>query len=612
MNFIKYFLLISVFYIVSLQTNANDKTNFSDLIKTKWKCISVTSGNSGVIHELEKDDFLIFDKDSNTFQFDFVQENPNVSGSYILHDSTIILSFTTKLLEKDIDSIAFKVIDDVPELIFYYNGQIVTQIRKSEIQYQQFIREFNIDYCNVDTLVINDRGVSYLYVNTEGNVAVPLQQVKESSFIITLLRGLLGIIVVLFIAYLFSSNRKAINWKAILVGLLIQIVIAILVLKVPFIQHGIEIVGKMFIKVLDFTKEGSTFLFKSFISDKVESPLINFAFWILPTIVFFSALTSVLYYYGIIQKVVYGMAWLMKKAMNLSGAESLSATGNIFLGQTESPLLIKAYLEKMTKSEILLVMVGGMATIAGGVLAIYIGFLGGDDPVQKMLFAKHLITASVMAAPGAVVAAKILVPQTEEVDESIKVGKDKIGSNVLEAISNGTSEGIKLAVNVAAMLLVFIAFVALVNFIFYKIGDYTSLNAWIMDITSGQYDKLSVQFILGYSLAPLTWLIGVPSADMALVGQLLGEKIILNELIAYKSLKEYIDLSAFASQKSVIISTYILCGFANIGSIGIQIGGIGAIAPGKRKMLSKLGMKALLGGTLASLLSATIVGVILS
>ncbi len=607
---IKY-LIAGIFFIFISQSKAAQTNEIKEIIKTKWKCVSVTSGNSGVTHEVEKDDFLIFE-DNNTFQFDYVQENPNVSGTYTINDSTIILSFKTKMLEKEIDSIAFKVIDDVPELIFYYKGQIVTGIKQNEIQYQRFIREFAIDYCTKDTLIINDRGVSYLYVNTIKQQR-PLHITEEpDSFMVSLFRGLLGIFVVLFIAYLFSSNRKAINWRSVLIGLSFQVIIAILVLKVPAIQYTFELIGKMFIKVLDFTKEGSTFLFKSFISDQVESPLINFAFWILPTIIFFSALTSVLYYYGIIQKIVYGMAWFMKKAMKLSGAESLSAAGNIFLGQTESPLLIKAYLDKMTKSEILLVMIGGMATIAGGVLAIYIGFLGGDDPVQRMLFAKHLITASVMAAPGAVVAAKILVPQTEKIDSSIKVSKEKIGSNVLDAISNGTTDGIKLAVNVAAMLLVFIAFVALINFLFFKLGDATSLNAWIQEHTSGQYDKLSIQFVLGYALAPLTWVLGVSSADIALVGQLLGEKLILNELIAYKSLKEYIDISAFASQKSVIISTYILCGFANIGSIGIQLGGIGAIAPGQRKTLSKLGLKALLGGTLASLLSATIVGIILS
>lgn len=394
------------------------------------------------------------------------------------------------------------------------------------------------------------------------------------------------------------------------IGLSFQILIAIAVLKISFIQNIFGFVGKLFIKILNFTEAGSEFVFGG-LAD-TESFGFIFAFQILPTIIFFSALSSVLFYYGIIQKLVYGLAWIMKKAMKLSGAESLSAAGNIFLGQTESPLLIKAYLDKMNRSEIMLVMVGGMATIAGGVLAIYIKFLGGTDPVAQMLFAKHLITASVMAAPGAVVTAKILVPQTEAIISTVKITKDKIGTNILAAITNGTTQGIRLAVNVGAMLLVFIAFIALLNYIILKIGDWTSINDAIANFTNGQYNQLSLQFILGYTLAPLTWLMGVCSQDMTLVGQLLGEKIILNELIAYKSLKEYIDIAAFTEQKSVIIATYILCGFANFGSIGIQLGGIGALAPNKKQMLSKLGFKALLGGGLASLLSATIVGMILS
>ncbi len=426
---------------------------------------------------------------------------------------------------------------------------------------------------------------------------------------LSIFRGLLGLLSVLLIAYLFSSNRKAISWRLVGIGLSFQILIAIAVLKIPFIQNIFEFIGKLFIKILYFTETGSEFVFGGLVDP--DSFGFIFAFQILPTIIFFSALSSVLFYYGIIQKLVYGLAWIMKKAMKLSGAESLSAAGNIFLGQTESPLLIKAYLDKMNRSEIMLVMVGGMATIAGGVLAIYIKFLGGTDPVAQMLFAKHLITASVMAAPGAVVAAKILVPQTEKIESEVKITKDRIGTNILAAITNGTTEGIKLAVNVGAMLLVFIAFIAMLNYIMLKIGDWTSLNDAIANFTNGQYDQLSLQFVLGYVLAPLTWLLGVCSQDMTLVGQLLGEKIILNELIAYKSLKEFIDIAAFTEQKSVIIATYILCGFANFGSIGIQLGGIGALAPNKKQMLSKLGFKALLGGGLASLLSATIVGMIL-
>ncbi|MCF8298478.1 MAG: Na+ dependent nucleoside transporter [Saprospiraceae bacterium] len=423
------------------------------------------------------------------------------------------------------------------------------------------------------------------------------------------LRGLLGIISILLIAFLFSTNRKAISWRTIGGALGLQLIIAIAVLKVPAIQSIIGVIGKMFIKVLNFTEVGSEFIFGGLIDPNTYGFI--FAFQILPTIIFFSALSSVLYYYGVIQKIVYAFAWVMTRLLKLSGAESLSAAGNIFLGQTESPLLIKAYLGKMNRSELNLVMVGGMATIAGGVLAIYIKFLGGDDPANQMLFARHLITASVMAAPGAVVLAKLLVPQTEDVNAAVKVSKNKIGSNILEAITNGTTEGVKLAVNVGAMLLVFLAFIAMLNFIFLKVGDWTHLNTLIANLTNGQYDSFSLQFILGYTLAPLMWLIGVNSADIAIVGQLLGEKIILNELIAYGSLRDFINVGAFEYQKSIIIATYILCGFANFGSIGIQLGGIGALAPEKRTVLSRLGFRALLGGALASVLSATIVGMIL-
>ncbi len=437
------------------------------------------------------------------------------------------------------------------------------------------------------------------------------EAVEGGFSLIAVLRGILGIGILLGLGYLISSQRRAINWRIIGIGLGIQFIIAVLVLKVSFFQNIIEFIGAMFLKILDFTQEGTSFLMASFISGEVESPLINFAFWVLPTIIFFSAITSILFYYGIIQKIVYGLAYLLKKALGISGAESLSATANIFLGQTESPLLIKEYLKNMNKSEIMLVMTGGMATIAGGVMAIYIGMLGGTDPASQLLFAKHLITASVMAAPGAVVASKLLVPQTEPIKSEITVSKDSIGSNVLDAISNGTLQGLKLAANVAAMLLVFIALIALVNFVLIKVGDWTSLNEVIMSATNGQYNGLTMQFILGYAMAPLTWAVGVSPDDMTVVGQLFGEKIILNELVAYTSLRELITINAFTHEKSMIMATYMLCGFANFSSIGIQLGGIGALAPNKRILLSKLGLRAMVGGALASLFSATMVGILL-
>jgi len=416
-------------------------------------------------------------------------------------------------------------------------------------------------------------------------------------------------VALLAIAWLFSSNRKAINWKLVGKGLLIQLVFAILVLKVDFVAYGFEIVSKIFTKIIGFTQEGTMFLFKNFDSGIIESSLINFVVMVLPTVIFFSALTSLFYYWGILQKVVYGFAWVMKKVMKLSGAESLAAAGNIFLGQTESPLLVKPYLNKMTDSELMCLMSGGMATIAGGVLAAYIGFLGGSDPVQQVYFAKHLLAASVMSAPAAVVAAKMLVPQTEKVNEDLTLPKEKIGANALEAIANGTTDGIRLAVNVAGMLLVFIALLATGNYILFKIGDWTSLNPIIASNTA--YDGLSFQLILGYLFAPLTWLMGVCKEDMVLVGQLLGEKTILNEFVAYVSLGELKMQGKFAEEKSIIMATYILCGFANIASIGIQIGGIGALAPQKKATLAKFGFKALIGGTLASLFTAVLVGILI-
>ena len=428
---------------------------------------------------------------------------------------------------------------------------------------------------------------------------------------VTLGRGALGMAVLILIAFLFSSNRKAINWKTVGIGLGIQIVIAIGVLKIPFVQAVFEAIGQVFVNILDFTRAGSQFLFEGLVVDMDTFGYI-FAFQVLPTIIFFSALTSVLFYLGVIQKVVKWLAWLLTKSLGISGAESLSIAGNIFLGQTEAPLLIKAYLEKMNKSEILLVMIGGMATVAGAVLAAYIGFLGGENQVLRLVFAKHLLAASVMAAPGAIIISKILYPQTENINTDVKVSQERIGANLLDAIANGTTEGLKHAVNVGAMLLVFVAFIAMINGILGGIGDWTSLNTWIA--ANSPYDKFSLEAILGTIFAPLMWLIGVANEDIMLMGQLLGIKLAASEFIGYIQLAELKNMASsahFTYNKSVIMATYMLCGFANFASLGIQIGGIGSLAPGQRKTLSEFGMKAVLGGSLASLLSATIAGMIL-
>ena len=426
----------------------------------------------------------------------------------------------------------------------------------------------------------------------------------------SLLRGCLGMSVLIFIAYLFSNNRKAIAWKTVGIGLLIQVVIAIGVLKIEWVKRVFETLGNFFIKVLEYTGEGTKMLLGEF--GNTETYGFIFVFQALPVIIFFSALSSILYYFGVIQKVVGFLAWLLTKIFKISGAESLSVAGNIFLGQTEAPLLIKAYLEKMNSSEIFLVMVGGMATVAGSVLGAYIGFLGGNDPVQRLEFAKSLLAASVMAAPGAIVMAKIIYPQTEDIVTDISISNDKIGSNLLSAISIGTGEGIKMAVNVAAMLLVFIALIAMLSSIFSGIGDFIGLNSWIAANTV--YDSFSIEFLLGYLFAPLMWIIGVATPDIALMGQLLGVKLVASEFVGYTqlvSLKDGMSSTHFTYQKSVIMATYMLCGFANFASIGIQIGGIGIIAPKTKKLLTELGFKAMVGGSLVSLMSATIAGIIL-
>ena len=481
------------------------------------------------------------------------------------------------------------------------------------------VRHYGLQFFGDSLMTLEENGVNYTFQRTpvqEISASVAAEEEFDTSSFdnITftgILRGLLGLAVLVLLGWLFSSNRKAINWSLVMKGIGIQLIFAFAILKVEFIKNIFDWLSEAFVILLSFTTAGSEFIFGSLVTDLDGFGYI-FAFQVLPTILFFSALTSLLFYYGILQKIVYGFAWLMKRTLKLSGAESLAAAGNIFLGQTESPLLIKPYIEKMTRSELMCLMSGGMATIAGGVLAAYIGFLGGDSDAEKIFFAKHLLAASVMSAPAAIVGAKLLVPETEKFNEEMSISKERIGKNALEAITNGTLQGIRLALNLGAMLLVFIALIAMLN---YLLGDFigaqTGLNTWVNNFTEGQYESFSLQFILGYALAPITWLMGVAKEDMVLVGQLLGEKTILNEFVAYVSMGELKEAGKFAEQKSVIIATYILCGFANFSSIGIQIGGIGALAPGRKTTLSELGIQALIGGTLASLFTAVIVGMLI-
>ena len=553
-----------------------------------------------------------------------------------------------------------------------------------------------------------------------------------------ILRGILGITILLGFLYLMSSNRKAIDWKLVMIALGMQIIFGLAVLKVSFVSQFFDWIGKGFVAVLNYTKEGSIFVFGDLLDP--SSVGFIFAFQILPTILFFSALSSILYYLGILQRVIYALAFVMTKVMRLSGAESLAAAANVFIGQTEAPLVVKPYLNKMTKSELLCLMVGGMATIAGGVLAAYIGFLGGDDIQSQQEFARHLLTASIMSAPAAILAAKILLPETEQIDTNLEIPKEKIGNNLLEAISNGTTDGLKLSVNVGAMLIVFIALVAMLNASFtatfgewigwnvadgsmaffggatflpaqdtllyntvipidfettikvvnqsvitslngadsivYEVVEQTvqqqrdsilvdtllrsnpahnlewavlgqdtlsniqlsdsivtiegwalyrdeqllenivhsndnihrmSLNMYVNKVTEGRFAAFNLEYILGVIMSPIAWVLGTPSQDILIIGQLLGKKTIINEFVAYGDIPAVSDMISY---KAKVIATYALCGFANFASIGIQVGGIGAIAPERRAALASMGVKALIGGTVACFLTATIAGMI--
>ncbi|HTZ19270.1 MAG TPA: nucleoside transporter C-terminal domain-containing protein, partial [Opitutaceae bacterium] len=376
--------------------------------------------------------------------------------------------------------------------------------------------------------------------------------------LIHIFRGLLGIAAFLGINYALSDNRKAIDWRLVTAGMILQVVFGLLVLQVDAVRVGVDWVGNLFVALLDFNRAGAEFLFGNLISDKKTFGYL-FAFNVLPTIVFFSAFTSLLFYLGILQKIVHAFAWVISKSMKLSGAESLSASANIFLGQTEAPLLVRHYLPTMTRSELLAIMVGGMATIAGAVMVAYIGMLGGDDPAQRLLFAKHLLTASVMSAPAGLLTAKMLLPQTEEVNRNLEISREKIGANMLEAIAVGTSDGLKLAVNVGAMLLVFTAMIALVNAALAGgFGGWTGLNAWITHTTGGRYPDLSLQYIFGVLFAPLAWLMGIDYGSLTVSGQIIGEKTILNEFYAYGTLAKVKDSGLLTDVRAQIILTYAL------------------------------------------------------
>lgn len=424
-----------------------------------------------------------------------------------------------------------------------------------------------------------------------------------------ILRGILGLTFLLSLAYILSNNKKKINWKLVGFGLGLQILLAILITKnILWMSDVFSFLADMFVKLINKGKEGAMFLFGNLIQDEQSWGFI-FAVQALPIIIFFGALSALLYYLGILQRIVYVFAWLLTK-LGVSGPESISAAANVFLGQTEAPLMVKPYLEKMKKNEMLCIMVGGMATTAGSVLGTYVSMLGGNDLIAQKYYAKLLLMASVMAAPAAIVVSKILFPDPDpaSVSRDLRVPKDRIGSNLLEAVANGTTDGLKLAANVGAMLIAFVALMAVLNGILGLIGNLTSLNDTIASATSGRFDRLSLQFVFGYLFAPVAWLIGVHNQDVTAFGQLLGEKTIINEFIAYNSLSQMKSAQVITDPKTLVMASFALCGFANFSSIGIQIGGIGALAPGQRKNLTELGIKALIGGTLACLMTACIAG----
>lgn len=401
--------------------------------------------------------------------------------------------------------------------------------------------------------------------------------------------GILGIGVLLGIAFLMSNNRNAISLRVVFWGLGLQLIFAILILKTPIGEPVFGFVDKTFMRLISFSNAGSDFLFKSFVPDVgYHEAMVNFAFRALPTIIFFSSLMTLLYYFGIIQFVVKWIAKIMVKTMGTSGSETLSVSANIFVGQTEAPLMVRPFIDRMTKSELMAVMTGGFATVAGGVLAIYVIWLKDIPGI-----AGHLLAASVMSAPAAMVVAKIIYPETKESETlgDLKIHIEKTDTNAMEALGRGATDGLKLAANVAAMLIAFVSIISLVNFLLGLVGS-------------------SMEEIFGFIFKPLAWTMGVPWNEAGILGTLMGEKFIFTELIAYGNLRELITAGVL-SDRTAIISSYALCGFANFGSIGIQLGGIGGMAPNRKKDLAKLALKAMIGGAIASWITASLAGILI-
>ena len=570
-----------------------------------WKLVSILDDTGQQVKKIAPKDSLLITSDGK-FSYSLQKENVSASGTWQVVDSTLKLVYALSDLTEVSDSVVISSQDDEAEVRFYnQNRKLIAEVTEQGLDPKRKVREFEILVCTRDSLIFEENNVTFRYAYTYE------KRVSEFSFLNTL-RGFGGILILLGIAFVFSRGKREINWRLVLTGCVLQIAFGLLVMKVPVVRDVFNFASLFFVKILDFTYQGAYFVFGSLVDPNMSQTFgFIFAFKVLPTIIFFSALTTGLYYLGVLQKVVWVIAWVMTKSMKLSGAESLSAAANIFLGQTEAPLLVKPYIKNMTFSEVMCLMTGGMATIAGGVLAAYVGFLGGDDPVAQQEFAAHLLTASIMNAPAAVVMSKILVPETQfdQINQDLSINKEKIGANLIDALSTGTTDGLKLAVNVGAMLIAFIAIIALCNYVLEDIvGKLGGINDMIYASTDGKFSGLSLQYLLGSVFRFVAFAIGVDWHDSLVVGSLLGQKTILNEFVAYGSLANLAP--GTISHKSIVISTYALCGFANISSIAIQIGGIGALAPNQKTNLSILGFTALLGASLACMMSAAIAGML--
>ncbi len=420
------------------------------------------------------------------------------------------------------------------------------------------------------------------------------------------------------IAFLFSNNRKTIDWRLVGVGIFLQISIGLIIGKVEIAQQAFFFLSNKFVVFLGFAQKGAEFLYGDLAKNSANDPGVKhslgflFAFQALPTVIFFSSVSAGLYYLGVLQKIVFGFAWVMARSMRLSGSESLSAAANVLMGQTEAPLLVKPFIARMTSSELHCLMVGGMATIAGSVLGAYVSFLGGGDPAEQAKFASYLLSASIMNAPAAIVLAKMFMPEDDKskIDRQLNVNKDQMGANFIDSLATGAADGLKLALNIGAMLLAFIAVIYAINWILIDgIGAITGLNDFVVTSTGGAFDGFSLQYILGQIFRVFAFAMGVEWGDTLQVGSLLGQKIVINEFVAYLDLAEMKE-SGLLSEKSIRIATYALCGFANFSSIAIQIGGIGGMAPGRQGDISRMGLRAMVAATLATMMTATIAGAI--